>query len=317
MLSLSSAVTLLLLSFSHGSASSHGRSAPHRNPGVERLFQSNINIWLTPARVKILAWRPRKLQLPVKQDLLFSTSPAANVSAPFPNLRHSWASISESRCLLVLKFYLNLESGFWPWFVAMLSFSSCVVIDNTLIWRVPSPPATDLHLEWDSGRAARRMRSRLLRFLLSMLWKILPCAWVSPLLPENHGISQIYPQLIQSDQWVCLIISCPTLLPVCLCESVGGQRGHAQSVLSHPVPLSRGGRCGRRQREAGGRGGGGCPGRAEVPGRAGFTQTRQMVPGERTDSHRLNLSREILFGGFNVQQIGLTGNVISRRLSVY
>lgn len=40
MLPLSSAATPLLLLFSHGSASSHGRSAPHRNPGVQRLLQS-------------------------------------------------------------------------------------------------------------------------------------------------------------------------------------------------------------------------------------------------------------------------------------
>lgn len=167
----------------------------------------------------------------------------------------------------------------------MLSFSSCVVIDNTLIWRVPSPSATDLHLEWASGRAARRMRSHLLRFLLSMLWKILPCAWETPLSQKNHGISQIPPpQLIRSDQWVCLIISRPTLLPACLCVSAAGQRGHAQSVLSHPVPLSRGGRSGRPQGEAAGRqgGGGGRPGQAQVPGCPGCTPTRQMVPGEHS-----------------------------------
>lgn len=59
-----------------------------------------------PARVKILAWRPRKLQskLPfLKQDIL-SSSRIANVSAPFPAFPQSQAFLSQyfSKC------YLNL-----------------------------------------------------------------------------------------------------------------------------------------------------------------------------------------------------------------
>lgn len=69
---------------------------------------------------------------------------------------------------------------------------------------------------------------------------------------------------------------------MCLCVSVRGQCGHAQSVLSHPVPLSRGGHSGGQKGEAGGQGGGGCPGQAEVPGCAGFAPTRQMVSGENS-----------------------------------
>lgn len=110
---------------------------------------------------------------------------------------------------------------------AMLSFSSCAVIDNTLIRRAPSPPATDLHLEWDSGRAACahvysgsscRCHER------SCLVHEKPTPPLPKKTKQMYRTSQISPSLIRSDQWVWLIISNPAA-----CVSVS-ECGRSRSV---------------------------------------------------------------------------------------
>lgn len=260
-----------------------------QDPGVERLFQSNINIWPPlSARVKILAWRPRKLQteqtgflfLPLQGEKLMS---ALCSNSPLRVLHHP---------ANVLFKFLNppfcLDS-------AMLSFSSCVIIDNTLIWRVSWPPATDLHQEWDCGRPARRMHSHLLQLLLSVSWQFLSCAWESPLMrkPNQKKVKhlKIPPLLVHLVRSVGLPNNYLSSPAACSSERVCGR-----VIFFYPVPLSRGGWPGQHEGAEGGGGGGaaaggraaagggggagGYPGRAEVPGCPGFASAYKMVPGE-------------------------------------
>lgn len=103
----------------------------------------------------------------------------------------------------------------------MLSFSSCTIIDNTLIWRVPSPSATDLQSETPARQQDACTYIYSSSFCHCNESSCLVHDKVPPLPPKtNHVIPQISLQFIQSDQWVCLISSCPALLPVCLCECV-------------------------------------------------------------------------------------------------
>lgn len=68
-----------------------------------------------PARVKILAWRPRKLQSQLPFFFLSSSRIVNGLHVPFPNLRHFWASILQStKWLLGQKCYFDFNLAFGP-----------------------------------------------------------------------------------------------------------------------------------------------------------------------------------------------------------